>query len=72
MSDSKFVCISGVEIGKDSASGLAFACEIDGETTWVPYSQCRARHINKKLCGADSIEIPAWLAEKNGWEGEPC
>ncbi len=71
MPDDKYVRISGITIGEDSASGLAFSCEIDRETVWVPYSQCRNRNINKKVKGEDSIEIAAWLAEKNEWEGDP-
>ena len=71
MTPEQYVLIENCSIGNDSASGLAFACEIDGERFWVPYSQCKVRHINKRVRGEDAIEIPAWLAEKNGWEGEP-
>lgn len=71
MPNDQYVRISGLTIGNDSQSGLAFSCDIDGETVWVPYSQCRSRDINKKVKGEDAIVIAAWLAEKNGWEGEP-
>ena len=68
----KYVQLSGITISDDSRSGLAFECQIEGETVWVPYSQCRSREINSRVKGEDAIVITAWLAEKNGWEGEPC
>ncbi len=71
MSD-KYTRVSGITIGEDSASGLAFKCVIDDETFWVPYSQCKSREINKRIKGDDAMVVAAWLAEKNGWEGEPC
>ena len=62
-----FVTLSKVEVGVDSNSGAAFHCKIGDEWFFVPYSQVRARHINKQVHGEDSIEVARWLAEKNGW-----
>ena len=71
MHSDKYVRISGLTIGDDSASGLAFSCDIDGETVWVPYSQCRSREINSKVKGEDAIVVTAWWAGKKELEGEP-
>lgn len=69
MSD-KYVRITDCEVFEDSESGKAFRCGINGNLVWVPYSQCRARHINKKVHGDDTIEVTAWWAEKNDLDGE--
>ena len=68
----KYVRISGIMIGDDSKSSLAFECLIDDEPIWVPYSQCRSREINKKVKGEDAIVVAAWWADKHELEGEPC
>lgn len=68
----KHVKIENVDIGADSHSGLAFSCKIEDKHYWVPYSVCRARHINKQVHNMDAIEVEAWWAEKNEIEGEEC
>lgn len=68
----KYVLIKDCEVFEDSSTGKAFQCGINGNLEWIPYSHCRARHINKKIHGGDSIEITVWLAEKLDVEGEPC
>lgn len=67
MSEGDYVTLENVEVGIDSNTGAAFSCKINGKHEWVPYSQTRARHINKRVHDADSIEVKRWLAEKNGW-----
>lgn len=63
----EYVRITECRVGSDSESGKAFNCKIDGEWVWVPYSQCKARHINQKVHGEDVIEVSKWLADKNEW-----
>lgn len=62
-----FVTLSNVEIGIDSPSGLAVRIRFEGEWEWVPYSQLRALHRDKRVVGNDSIEVAAWLAQERGW-----
>lgn len=70
MSNDKFVRISGITIGADSRTGMAFRIETGNDGFWVPYSVCRERTVtHNKL--QDSIIVAAWWAEKNELEGEP-
>ena len=67
MSRDMYVMIENVDIGVDSNSGAAVSIEIDGKHCWVPYSQIKALHRDKKVHGNDKFEVTLWLAEKNGW-----
>ena len=69
MSD-RYVRITDCSVGVDSDSGLAFRCEIEGDSYWVPYSICRKREVNHKIKASDVIEVEAWWANKNELEGE--
>lgn len=67
----KYIRVTDCEIGNDSNSGLAFACTIEDDLHWVPYSVCRKceRHPVK---GEDAIEVEAWWADKHEVDGTPC
>ncbi len=69
MPNDKFVLISGITIGNDSRTGLAFRIETEDESYWVPYSVCRKRTVTKNEL-QDSIEVAAWWAAKEELEGE--
>lgn len=44
----------------------AYLFDIDGEEVWLPKSQVKARKRNLDLTGFVRIEVPRWLAAKNG------
>ena len=62
---SEYTTITDCAVGDDSASGKAYACQIDGAYYWVPYSVTRRRSINTRTKNRDSIEVESWWVEKN-------
>lgn len=70
MPNDKFVHISGISIGADSRTGMAFHIETEGgDGFWVPYSVCRERTVTHNKM-QDSIVVASWWCEKNELEGE--
>lgn len=67
MPSDDYVTLEGVECGVDSNSGAAYSCEIKGAHYWVPYSQTKERHLDRRNHHSDRIVVARWLAEKNGW-----
>lgn len=66
----KYVRITGCDIGIDSKSGKAFSCEIDGKQHWIPYSQVRRRTVNQAVHDSDMIEVTEWFATQAELDGE--
>ncbi len=71
MPNDNFVRVSGITIGDDSRTGLAFLVETEDNSFWVPYSVCRKRTVTHNRL-QDSIEVASWWADKNEVEGESC
>lgn len=70
MAHNEYVTLRDVEIGIESASGLAVSVEIDGEHYWVPLSQVRAMHKDSRTHNSDSIEVSRWWLDRNEIETE--
>ena len=60
------VTFSEVEVGEDSASGLAVRVRFEDELLWVPYSQMQKIERDPKVKGQDKITVTSWWAKKEG------
>lgn len=68
MPNDDVVAFKGVELGQESASGLAVRVKIKGEWKWVPLSQVDYMKRDKASKDNDEIHIKRWFAEKEGLE----
>ena len=60
------VSFDNVEIGMESASGLAVSVEIDGAQFWIPLSQVTEMHRDPRTRHSDRIVVAQWWAKKQG------
>lgn len=65
---SDYVTLTEVEVGRESPFGEAVRVKIGNVHHWLPLSQVRAIHRNTRVRDGDSIEVARWLADKEGWE----
>jgi len=56
----------GVTVQRESASGKALLCSVDGDSHWIPKSQIDDDSEVYEANTEGTLIIPRWLAEKNG------